>query len=86
LKTLKRHLFAEQLRTEITWDPQILDLSKGVADAMAGYCNRLFPRVAGDEFTCNGERNHAPSPPAADCGPNARRRGIWRHVPRERFG
>lgn len=47
LRTLKRHLLAERLRPELTWDSEIAAIGLGVAASMERYCNRVFERAAG---------------------------------------
>lgn len=50
LTTLKRHLLAERLRPEITFDDQVLAVGLGVAGAIERYCDRKFGRVVGDTW------------------------------------
>lgn len=50
LTTLKRHLLAERLRAEITFDDQIVALGLGVAAAIERFCDRRFARVVGDTW------------------------------------
>jgi hypothetical protein len=56
LTELKAHLLNADLNSGTTWDIPITTIGKGVLGRMEKYCNRFFPRLAGDVFEGSADR------------------------------
>jgi len=58
LATLKAQLLAPALQNRADWDPVILAIGRGVANAIEQFCNRKFMFAIGLMDVTQGERDH----------------------------
>lgn len=57
LYTVKQHVLGSSLATSTEFDTVLATLAKGVAAQFEKFCNRKFPRLAGDTFICPANRD-----------------------------
>ena len=58
LASLKKHLLADTAKNDLSFDPIIADIGRGVAAQFEQYCNRKFARVENDTVICTADRDH----------------------------
>ncbi len=58
LDSLKKHLLAKSMSSDVSFDTLIKDIGLGVAADFEEYCTRKFLRVEGATYVCTADRDH----------------------------